>query len=95
MLFLSRAAVKGAHLDSLEVRRLLTVLREDAELRRALVKRLGTLVQAALQAIVDEGLFQDLFDGLVDRHGLLRRWLLGSDLRRLRGSLFVRHLGCE
>ena len=51
-------------LDELKVLLLGVVFVEDAEMRLAPVKRLGGLPEAASEAVVDEGVLQDLLQEL-------------------------------
>jgi len=61
--------VLGAQgLDELDVLALGARLVEDAEVGLALVEGLGALAEAAGEAVVDEGLLEDLLEGVLDRH---------------------------
>ena len=55
-------------LDELLVHGLVAVVGQNAEKSLALVQSLGRLVEAAGEAVVDEGGLQDLLDGGVDVH---------------------------
>ena len=61
--------VLGAErLDELDVLALGARLVQDAEVSLALVEGLGSLAETAGEAVVDEGLFEDLLEGVLDRH---------------------------
>lgn len=55
-------------LDELDVLALGARLVQDAEVSLALVEGLGSLAETAGEAVVDEGLFEDLLEGVLDRH---------------------------
>ena len=55
--------LRAEGLDELDVLRLRARLDEHAQVGLALVERLGALAQAAREAVVHEGVLQDLLDG--------------------------------